>query len=69
MAYFPVDRWDSQANTWDATVTNKSFPHYFYYYEADLYINDLLKTSHLALELGQEPAVRQSAIHQKIKGL
>ena len=52
MAYFPVDRWDSQARTWDATVTNKNFPHYFYYYEADLYITDLLKTSHLALELG-----------------
>lgn len=52
MANFPVDRWDSQAKTWDSTVTNKNFPHYFYYYEADLYITDLLKTSHLALELG-----------------
>ena len=52
MAYFPVDRWDSQAKTWDATVANKNFPHYFYYFEADLYITDLLKTSHLALELG-----------------
>jgi len=52
MAYFPAKRWDSQADEWDATVANKSFPHYFYYYEADLYIADLLETSRLALELG-----------------
>jgi ubiquinone/menaquinone biosynthesis C-methylase UbiE len=52
MAYFPAKHWDSQANEWDSTVANKSFPHYFYYYEADLYIADLLETSQLALELG-----------------
>ncbi|HVH15690.1 MAG TPA: class I SAM-dependent methyltransferase [Candidatus Angelobacter sp.] len=33
-------------------VANKDFPHYFYYYEADLYINGLMKSSKLALELG-----------------
>src|SRR6266571_2247253 len=52
MAYFPAKHWDSQADEWDATVANKNFPHYFYYYEADLYIADLLETSRLALELG-----------------
>ncbi len=52
MAYFPVKHWDSQADEWDATVANKNFPHYFYYYEADLYIADLLENSWLALELG-----------------
>jgi len=52
MAYFPAKHWDSQADEWDATVANKNFPHYFYYYEADLYVADLLETSRLALELG-----------------
>ncbi len=52
MAYFPAKHWDSQADEWDATVANKNFPHYFYYYEADLYIADLLENSRLALELG-----------------
>ncbi len=52
MAYFPRKYWDSGADRWDETVTNKSFPHYFYYYEADLYINDLLENSRLSLELG-----------------
>jgi len=52
MAYFPSKHWDSQADEWDATVANKNFPHYFYYYEADLYVADLLETSRLALELG-----------------
>ena len=52
MACFPAKHWDSQADEWDATVANKNFPHYFYYYEADLYITDLLETSRLALELG-----------------
>ncbi len=52
MAYFPVKHWDSEADKWDETVANKNFPHYFYYYEADLYIGDLLKGSDLALELG-----------------
>ncbi|TMI29423.1 class I SAM-dependent methyltransferase [Candidatus Bathyarchaeota archaeon] len=52
MAYFPAKHWDSEADKWDATVANKSFPHYFYYYEADLYIADLLENSRLALELG-----------------
>jgi len=52
MVYFPAKHWDSQADEWDATVANKNFPHYFYYYEADLYVADLLETSRLALELG-----------------
>jgi ubiquinone/menaquinone biosynthesis C-methylase UbiE len=52
VAYFPTKHWDSQAEKWDTTVANKSFPHYFYYYEADLYIADLLENSQLALELG-----------------
>ena len=52
MAYFPAKHWDSTAEKWDATVANKNFPHYFYYYEADLYIADLLRDSSLALELG-----------------
>jgi hypothetical protein len=52
VAYFPAKHWDSEADKWDATVANKSFPHYFYYYEADLYIADLLENSRLALELG-----------------
>ena len=52
MAYFPRKYWDSGADKWDETVTNTSFPHYFYYYEADLYINDLLENSRLSLELG-----------------
>jgi ubiquinone/menaquinone biosynthesis C-methylase UbiE len=52
MAFFPVKHWDSQAEKWDSTVANESFPHYFYYYEADLYIADLLTNSQLALELG-----------------
>src|SRR5881396_2172866 len=52
LAYFPRKYWDSGADGWDETVTNKSFPHYFYYYEADLFINDLLQSSRLSLELG-----------------
>ena len=52
MAFFPVEHWDSEADKWDDTVANKNAPHYFYYYEADLYISDLLKGSNLALELG-----------------
>jgi ubiquinone/menaquinone biosynthesis C-methylase UbiE len=52
VAYFPAKHWDSEADKWDATVANKSFPHFFYYYEADLYIADLLENSQLALELG-----------------
>ncbi|TMI35113.1 class I SAM-dependent methyltransferase [Candidatus Bathyarchaeota archaeon] len=52
LAYFPRKYWDSGADRWDETVANKSFPHYFYYYEADLYINDLLENSRLSLELG-----------------
>ncbi len=52
MAYFPAKHWDSEADKWDATVANESFPHFFYYYEADLYIADLLEKSQLALELG-----------------
>jgi len=52
VAYFPAKHWDSEADKWDATVANKSFPHFFYYYEADLYIADLLESSQLALELG-----------------
>src|SRR5213083_1122960 len=52
LAYFPRKYWDSGADRWDETVANKNFPHYFYYYEADLYIADLLEASRLALELG-----------------
>ncbi len=52
MAYFPRKHWDSGADKWDETVTNKSFPHYFYYYEADLYVTELLENSRLSLELG-----------------
>lgn len=52
MAYFPAKHWDSQTDKWDTTVANKNFPHYFYYYEADLYIAELLENSRLALELG-----------------
>ncbi len=52
MAYFPRKYWDSAAEKWDETVTNKSFPHYFYYYEADLHSTDLLQNSRVALELG-----------------
>jgi ubiquinone/menaquinone biosynthesis C-methylase UbiE len=52
LAYFPRKYWDSGADKWDETVANKRFPHYFYYYEADLYINDVLENSRLSLELG-----------------
>ncbi|HZY94707.1 MAG TPA: class I SAM-dependent methyltransferase [Candidatus Bathyarchaeia archaeon] len=52
MAYFPAKHWESEADKWDATVANQRFPHYFYYYEADLYIADLLEGSQFALELG-----------------
>ncbi len=52
MAFFPVEHWRAGAQEWDRTVENRNFPHYFYYYEADLYIDDVLKDSKLALELG-----------------
>ncbi len=52
MAFFPVKHWDAGAVTWDGTTENRNNPHYFYYYEADLYINELLKDVKVALELG-----------------
>ena len=52
MAYFPAKHWDSGADKWDKTTENPNFPHYFYYYEADLYIDDVVKTAKIALELG-----------------
>ncbi len=52
MAFFPGEHWDASVEEWDKTVENRDFPHYFYYYEADLYIDDVLKDSKLALELG-----------------
>ncbi len=52
MAYFPAKHWDSETDKWDDTVANKTFPHYFYYYEADLYLTELLRNSSLSLELG-----------------
>ncbi len=52
MAFFPVEHWDARVEDWDKTVENRNSPHYFYYYEADLYIDDILKNSKLALELG-----------------
>jgi SAM-dependent methyltransferase len=52
VAYFPTEHWNSEAGKWDDTVANKNFPHYFYYYEADLFIADQLSKSSLALELG-----------------
>ncbi len=52
MAYFPVGHWDAGVGEWDKTVENRNNPHYYYYYEADLYIDDVLENSKLALELG-----------------
>ncbi len=52
MAFFPVEHWDVPAQEWNKTVENRNNPHYFYYYEADLYIDDVLKNSKLSLELG-----------------
>lgn len=52
MALFPAKHWDASAETWDETTENRNNPHYFYYYEADLYIDDLLKNVKIALELG-----------------
>ncbi len=52
MAFFPVEHWDAGAQEWDKTAESRDNPHYFYYYEADLYIDDVLKNSKLALELG-----------------
>ncbi len=51
-AFFPVKHWDSGAEKWDETVENRYNPHYFYYHEADLYIDDLLKNTQIVLELG-----------------
>lgn len=47
-----MKHWDSGAQTWDRTIENPNFPHYFYYHEADLYIADMVKGSKLVLELG-----------------
>ncbi len=52
MAFFPVKHWDTGAEKWDETVENRNNPHYFYYHEADLYIDDLLRNARIALELG-----------------
>ncbi len=52
MAFFPAEHWHASVEEWDKTIENRNFPHYFYYYEADLYIDDLLNGSKLALEQG-----------------
>ncbi len=52
MAYYPPKLWNAGAGIWNETISNQDNPHYFYYYEADLHIAELIKGAERALELG-----------------
>jgi ubiquinone/menaquinone biosynthesis C-methylase UbiE len=49
---YPAEFWSQTAPGWDEAISRVESPYYFYYFEADLLISELLHGCGTALELG-----------------